>query len=150
MGSAAKRPFWLHQLAEYLMGGALVFSGLQSPEPAMPAIAGVLVLLNASVVKASAFSAFRLITRRVHRLLDPVLIGLTVVGAVQPFVSVESGTRVMMVAVAVVHGLVFVQSNYAERATREPVNAAGGRSEEFGRLAGRAVGSGVRRWRQRS
>ena len=29
-----KRPFWMHQLVEYILGGAMVATGLQSPSPA--------------------------------------------------------------------------------------------------------------------
>ncbi|MEJ7720363.1 MAG: hypothetical protein WKF58_07860 [Ilumatobacteraceae bacterium] len=36
----SRRPFWLHQLAEYLIGGMLVASGLQSPSPVVPAAIG--------------------------------------------------------------------------------------------------------------
>ena len=46
----ALRPFWLHQFAEYLLGLVLVAQGLQSPTPAVPALAGGLVLLNAALV----------------------------------------------------------------------------------------------------
>ena len=31
-----KRPFWMHQLVEYILGVALVASGTQSPEPLVP------------------------------------------------------------------------------------------------------------------
>ena len=51
MAERAMRPFWIHQLAEYLIGVALVAQGLQEKDPLVPAVAGVLVIVNASVVR---------------------------------------------------------------------------------------------------
>ena len=50
MPSATKRPFWLHQLAEYIVGGALLATGLQSSEPIVPVIVGLLIIVNTAVV----------------------------------------------------------------------------------------------------
>ena len=46
-----KRPFWLHQAAEYLLGAVLIAQGLQSPTPAVPAVAGGLIMANAAIVR---------------------------------------------------------------------------------------------------
>jgi hypothetical protein len=148
-GDPTKRPFWLHQIAEYLLGGSLVASGMQSPTPLVPSVIGALIVLNATMVKASAFSAFRAISRGVHRAIDPVLIAATVVGAAQPWIDVDSGSRVVLIGIAVVHGFIFAQSSFAERQRRQPVSTEGGRSTEIGRMAGRAVGAGVQQWRKR-
>ncbi|MGE0140810.1 MAG: hypothetical protein AB7R77_23650 [Ilumatobacteraceae bacterium] len=147
-----KRPFWMHQLAEYLLGGVLVAQGLQSPTPAMPAIAGGLILVNAAIVRGS-LSAFRVVGRSTHRVLDVVVIAVVLAFAALPTFDIESTTRVVMAAIALVMAFIWWQTSYAERTrTRAPISAEGGRSTEVGRLAGRAVGDGVnmiRRLRKR-
>ncbi|MDO8389404.1 MAG: hypothetical protein Q7V57_02865 [Actinomycetota bacterium] len=149
-----KRPFWMHQLVEYILGGALVATGMQSPQPLVPSVVGGVILLYAACTKG-AVSAFRLIHRRVHRVFDPVLIGLELAAALQPWVDVRNDTRVVMVGIAVVHAVVWWGSSFEEnvRLTRDEKVAArqqaaadapaGDRSTELGKKAGRAVGTGV-------
>jgi hypothetical protein len=149
----------MHQLVEYILGGALVASGLQSPTPLVPAVLGGVIMLHAAITKG-ALAAFRVIDRRLHRVLDPFVIGLCVVGALQPWVSVESSTRAIVLGIAVVHLVVFFGSSFTERtkapkATRTTAGAStqGGaaaapppgtdRSTDLGRSAGRVVGAGV-------
>lgn len=146
MADLGKRPFWMHQLAEYILGGALVASGLQSPTPAVPAVLGGVIMLHAAVTKG-ALAAFRVIGRRLHRTIDPVIIGAEIVAAVQPWISVENGSRVIIGGVAAVHLLVWAGSSFTER-TKQPVATAadgplGDRSADIGRTAGRVVGTGV-------
>jgi hypothetical protein len=145
MAEAGKRPFWMHQLVEYILGGALVASGLQSPTPLVPAALGGLIMLHSAITRG-ALAAFRVIDRRLHRSLDPVVIGLCVVGALQPWISVDNGTRIIILGIAAVHLVVFLGSSFEER-TKAPKQAAapkgGDRSTDIGRTAGRVVGSGV-------
>jgi uncharacterized membrane protein YhaH (DUF805 family) len=141
-----KRPFWMHQLVEYILGAALAAVGLQSPTPIMPALVGIVVILHAAITKAP-LSAFRVIGRRLHRVVDLGVIGFEVLAAIQPVVKVESATRGIMIAIAVVHLFVWWQTNYKERVklpkeARQPIDATG-RSGDIGRTAGRLVGSGV-------
>lgn len=140
----------MHQLVEYLLGGVLIAQGLQSPDPIAPAAAGALVVLNAATVRGGALSAFRLTTRSLHRVLDLVIIAAVVVLAAQPWIDVEAGVRLVMLAIAAVLGFVWWQSSFAERGRRGPgagsagTDAApGDRSTEIGRVAGRVVGGGV-------
>ena len=154
---AAKRPFWMHQLVEYILGGALVASGMQSPTPIAPAVVGGLLLLYAASTRG-ALSAFRLIDRRWHRLLDPLFVALEAVAAVQPWIETEPGARFVLGGIAVVHAVVWWGSTYTERAPRVDRRAAAqaavqaaldpearpDRSTELGRSAGRMVGSGVK------
>src|SRR5687768_12762272 len=97
----AKRAFWLHQLAEYLIGAVLVAQGLQSPTPALPAAAGGLVLINAAIAKGP-LGAFGVVGRRVHRVLDLLVIAATAVLAAQPLIDVEPTSRLVMGGVAAV------------------------------------------------
>lgn len=146
-----KRPFWLHQAVEYLLGAVLVAVGLQSPTPAVPAVVGGVVMVHAAVTRGP-LSAFRLIHRGTHRVVDVGVVALEVLAAAQPWISIEGGTRVVMAAITAVHGFVWWQTSYAERPTKQQraatraAQAASGvdRSTDIGRTAGRAVGQSVK------
>jgi hypothetical protein len=148
LAAGGKRPFWMHQLVEYILGGALVGSGLQSRTPTVPAVLGGLIMLNAALTKG-ALGAFRAFDRRVHKLLDPVVILVCIAGAVQPVFSVDNTTRLIILGITAVHIVVFLGSNFEERPKRGTKsskgarNAQADRSTELGKTAGRAVGSGV-------
>ena len=148
MAADGKRPFWAHQLVEYILGIALVASGLQSPTPIVPAVLGGFVLLYAAITRG-ALAAFRLIDRRVHRVADPVLVVVQVAAALQPWVSVDNATRIVMIGIAVVHLVVWLGSSFTQKAPRAKarVDPAADRSTEFGRSAGRMAAKGVRAFR---
>jgi hypothetical protein len=150
-----RRPFWMHQIVEYVLGVALIMTAVQQPEPAIPAMMGLLVLLNTSVAIGPA-GAFRLVPRGLHKQLDLVVIGLLFFMAAQPFWSVDSTGRMIMAAIGVVMLFIWFHSDFtapeqrkAERAARkaasDPVS-----SETVGKSAGRIVGEGVnsfKRWK---
>jgi len=133
----------MHQAVEYMLGGVLIAQGLQSPAPVAPSVAGLLVLANACTVRDGALSAFRLVSRAAHRIIDVVVIATVVLLAVQPWIEVDSGARIVMIALAAVMGFVWWQSSFAEKQRREAMIAEGGRSTEIGRRAGRLVGDGI-------
>ena len=134
----------MHQAAEYVLGAVLIAQGLQSPTPVMPSIAGGLIMANAAVVRGP-LAAFRGVSRAVHRVLDVVVVLAVVALAVQPWVSIEGTTRLMMVVMAGMMGFIGWQTNYAEKVKtrRGAITAADGRGREIGRVAGRLVGDGV-------
>ncbi len=143
----------MHQLVEYIFGAVLVAQGLQSPSPAMPALAGGLIMVNAAVVRGP-LAAFRVMSRSAHRIADLGVMGAVVAAAVQPFVEVDPGARLVMLGVTAALAFVWWQTNFAEKAPRArgAIGAEGGRSSEIGRLAGRAVGDGInvaKRFRKR-
>ncbi len=157
---AIKRPFWIHQLVEYLLGLALVSLGLQSPHPEVPAAMGLLVIVNAAIVRRAPLSAFRLVTKSQHRVLDVIVIAVLSLGAIQPWFESLTGDRVTIGGVAFIMGFVWMRSSFVDRSRSAaapvpgPVTPAGGepvsrppvgsdRSTEFGRSAGRAVGKGL-------
>lgn len=147
----ARRPFWIHQAVEYLLGIVLVMQGLQMPEPALPAIAGVVVLINAATA-VGPLSAFRLQPRRIHRIVDLVVIALLVAGAVQPWLGSDPATRGLLLIVAGVLAVVWWYTDFAERSQRRQrrLDQAGPRSEDIGRSAGRMAGNAVNAWRRRN
>lgn len=159
----AKRPFWLHQLAEYLLGLALVVVGLQSPTPAPPAVVGGVIIVHAAITKGP-FSAFQVIGRRTHRVIDIGVIAFAMLVAVQPIIYIDASTRMIIFGIALVHAFVWWQSNFMEKvrkqAAKEAAAAAAapqgaaptsgasprpatGRSADIGRTAGRIVGAGA-------
>jgi hypothetical protein len=76
------------------------------------------------------------------------VIGVLVVAAALPWLDVDNTSRLLMVIVAVILGVVWWNSSFEPPVTRtreQPVD----RSDAVGRLAGRAVGNTVkaaRRW----
>lgn len=161
-----KRPFWMHQLVEYLLGVALVSQGLQSTKPAIPTAVGLAILVNATVARGP-LSAFPRVPRPVHRVLDLVLLGAVVLGALATGDLVRPTMRWVMLGVAAAYAFIIWKSDYrtpvrrvvsprAGRATSTRVpraapteapavtppidRSAGDRSGELGRRAGRVTG----------
>lgn len=149
-----KRPFWMHQLVEYILGGALVASGLQSPEPLVPSVVGGLVVFHAAITKG-ALAAFQVLHRAVHRVIDPIIIAVEFAAAFQPWFEVDSGTGAILIAIAVVHLVVYLGSSFEQRvkAPKERSTAAapgrtGDTSTDIGRSAGRLAAAGVKAFRR--
>lgn len=90
-----RRPFWLHQLGEYLIAGVLVASAWYSPEPAVQATLGVLIFINAAFANGAA-GAFRIVNRTVHKLVDAVIIVLLLIAAVQDWVGIGTVGRIAL------------------------------------------------------
>lgn len=152
MVRTAKRPFWLHQIAEYAIGAALIGSGLQSPTPAVPAVVGGLVILNAASADGP-LRAFGKVARPRHRILDVVL----VLGAIGSLIlpGVDLGTRIVQACCIGVWVTVIVNSDYTPRrptpgsseSLDQGTSRSAGRPDELGRRAGRVAGSLVARAR---
>lgn len=138
----------MHQLVEYILGIALISQGVQSTRPLIPSVFGLLVMINASAV-AGPLSAFRVIPRPLHRLADFAIAGAMLVSAVAFNSSLESATQLTLVGVGAVMAFVAWRTNYAERVRRPAPAASQGRSDEIGRMAGRAAAGGVRLYRRR-
>lgn len=133
-----------------MLGIVLIMQGMQMPEPVLPALAGALVLVNTATA-IGPLGAFRLANRRVHRVADVVVMGVIVALAVQPWVAVDVGTRGIMLVVVAVLAVVWWFTDFAERVQRAQrrAAAAGPRSEQIGRSAGRLAGNAVSGWRRR-
>ena len=148
----AQRPFWMHQIVEYLIGLVLIGAAFQAPEPAVPAVMGAVVLGNTAIARGPA-SAFPLVGRRLHRWLDVVVMVLLVVAAFQPFFDVDSVGRLLLCGIAFVQFFIWLNSDFSERPDRKAAmrqrkedlreRLARPESEDLGRKAGRAVGGGV-------
>jgi hypothetical protein len=97
----AQRPFWMHQVVEYLIGLVLIGASFQAPKPAVPAVMGMLIMLNTAIAKGPA-SAFPLVGRTVHRWLDVVVMLLLVAALFQPAFDVDSTGRLLLGAISFV------------------------------------------------
>ncbi len=145
-------------MVEYLLGIALISAAIQMPQPAVPALLGLLIILNAAIAKGAA-GAFRLAGKRVHQQLDVVVMVALIAGAVQPWVSIDNTSRLLLGAVAFVLWFVWFHTDFTENVPRAERKAAAktvkaeaprATSEDIGRGAGRVVGSGVnslKRWK---
>jgi hypothetical protein len=150
-----QRPFWMHQIVEYILGIALVMTAVQQPDPTVPALMGLVILLNASIAIGPA-GAFRLVPRRLHKHLDLVVMAMLLIAAVQPWVSIDSSGRIVMFGICIVMFFIWFHSDFTERADRSAAKAARkaaatpADSEQIGKTAGRYVGHGVnsfKRWK---
>ena len=151
---APKLPFWIHQVIEYGIGALLAYQAIHSPQPVVPLLAGVAVILLAATADGPA-ACFPVVSRPVHRVLDViVLVGLLVVAAV--FGDEMGGAgQILLVLGAVSLGVLTLRSDYrpksarakAEQPTAQDVGSD--RAESIGRGAGRLVGRGVQEYRRR-
>ena len=150
MPESGKRSFWLHQLAEYIVGGAMLASGLQSPQPLVPAIVGSLILLNTAIVDAP-FGAFRLVGRRLHRILDYIVLGLAVVACAAP--GMDVATRLVQILIVIVFAVVVWRTDYSalKPKVKQPISATPeGKADEIGRFAGHTAGTWASKIRDKS
>lgn len=138
MADRAMRPFWIHQLVEYLVGIALITQGIQDPEPLLPTAAGVLILVNAAAVRGP-MGAFKFIGRSVHRWLDVVVAAALATAALQPWVPIEFTGRAILLGVLVPLGFLWWYTDWEERTGRRRRRTEQGsqRSDDIGRSAGR-------------
>lgn len=123
----AMRPFWMHQLVEYVIGACFVSTAIPSSTPVIPIVLGGLVIVNAAVATGPA-GAFRLIHRQVHRLFDVAIIAATVLASIQPVYAVQNSTRAIMLLLALVLGFVWWNTDFATRNERKERRSAGPRS----------------------
>jgi hypothetical protein len=106
------RGFWLHQFVEYAIAGGLVMMSAQLKEPTIPVVIGIIMLINTAVTDG-ILSAFKWISRPVHRLIDWLII---VACLVLSFVAdLETNGRLALLGVGVVLGVVALGTNYAKR-----------------------------------
>lgn len=144
-GGRVRRPFWIHQIVEYLIGLILVVQGLQAPDPLIPSLAGVAVLVNVAIVRGP-LGAFRIVGKSMHRRLDALVVVVLIVAALQPWVSIDSTGRVMIGLAGLMLGVVLALTDYSD------VPAVSITGERIGRSAGRWAGvvAGQVRARQRN
>ncbi|MFM1839128.1 MAG: hypothetical protein RIS37_394 [Actinomycetota bacterium] len=106
------RGFWLHQLVEYFIGGGVVMMSAQLQEPTVPAVMGLIILANAAIADG-VLSAFKWISRGIHRLIDWLII---VACLVLSFIAdIETNGRLVLLGVGLVLGIIVLGTNFAKR-----------------------------------
>jgi hypothetical protein len=140
-----KRPFWLHQVVDYILGIVLMAQASEAPKPLVPLIVGFLVLVNAACVDGP-IAAFRGLARKHHRIVDILLLLVVFAVGISGY-GLKSSNKVAFICVAVLWVVVILNSNYAEKVKRKKL-APDERSEAVGKMAGRAVAGGVNSWRR--
>ena len=159
---APKFPFWMHQALEYLFGVLIAAQAIHADNEALPAVAGAVLVLLAATADGP-FGAFRIVSRRAHRIVD--LAAAAALGVVAVLARHEGATVVGLVAAgAVVLVMLVLRTDFRPRpvraprrviamsrrggdpadAGRGPAGASGGRSDRIGRAAGRAAATGIR------
>ena len=110
--SSQGRGFWLHQLVEYAIAIALIMMSAQTRQPLVPALFGVALLINVAVVDG-VMSAFKFVSRRVHRFIDWLIIIGCLVAAV--IVEIDSTGRVALLGVGLVLAVISLGTNFAKK-----------------------------------
>ncbi len=144
--SAQGRPYWLHQVAEYIVGLVLLLMITRAHGDAAPLLAagGVLVLVNVAISGPPA-GCVRMVSRPVHRWTDVAVVAALVA---IPIVLRERTTSTVwftMIGCAVVLLVVRLTTNYAVRPARQPMPPISNIAKASPRALGRALGKAQRR-----
>jgi hypothetical protein len=107
-----RRPFWLHQIGEYLIAAVLIASAWYSPEPLVQAILGALIITNAAFADGPA-GAFPIVDRRIHKWFDVVIMGLLILAALQGWVDVDTTGRIALPTMAVLMFVLWFNTDFA-------------------------------------
>jgi FtsH-binding integral membrane protein len=141
-----KRPFWIHQLVDYILGIVLMAQANEAPKPIVPLVVGLVVLINAACVDGP-LAAYKGLSRPRHRIADIVLTVIVLAIGIAGY-GLKGSNQTTFIAVAILWAVVILGTNYTPKAKREkiPRNQL---STEAGKVAGRAVAGGINSWRGR-
>jgi hypothetical protein len=154
---STKLAFWIHQLVEYAVGLLLAYQAIHSPKPVIPVLAGLVVIVLAATADGPA-AAWRVVPRRVHRVLDIVVALGLVAAAILLGDQVGGAGQIILAVGALAMGMLILRSDYRPRRPRSTTKtvegatpmSSGDRAEVFGRSAGRFVGRSVQAYRRRN
>lgn len=139
--ATTKRSFWLHQICEYVVAGFLASAATQSSQPFPLALLALLVLFNAAIVEGPV-SAFQWVSRRVHRVLDVVIIVSMLATAL--LTDLNASSRITVIGLTLLLAMVVIGTNYAKSEprlrARSTSDSRSDRTEEFAKSAGRTAG----------
>jgi len=110
--SSLGRGFWLHQIVEYLIAAALILMSAQSRHPFVLATFGVVLLINVTVVDG-ALSAYKLISRSVHRVIDWLYVVALIAGSF--VLDVDQSTRTTLFGVGIAIIVIALTTNYTKK-----------------------------------
>lgn len=118
------RPFWMHQIVEYVIGASFISAAIPSSTPVIPIVLGVIVLINSAIAIGPA-GAFRVVHRQVHRVIDLAIMGLILLAAIQPMYELDNTTRALIIALGLVMAFVWWNSDFATREQRKQRRRSG-------------------------
>ena len=155
-------PFWIHQVVEYLLGALLLTQAIQTSRPLIPVLLGLAVILLAATADGPV-AAFRIVPRPLHRVLDLVVLATIVVAGV--VFRDELGTAGLVFTVLAAAGLagLVIRTDYRAKPRRTkpvvapvvdeaqpppPPTGPVSKAERMSRAAGRALGRGIKSYRE--
>jgi hypothetical protein len=144
--SAQGRPYWLHQIAEYVVGLILLLLISRADSDAVPLLAAgcALVLINTAISGPPA-GCLHLVGRRVHRWTDVAVIVALVVIPIVFHERTSTNVWFTMIGCAVVLLVVRLTTNYSVKPKREPMPPLSDIAKASPRALGRAIGKAQRR-----
>ena len=108
----AGRGFWLHQIVEYLIAAALILMSAQSEYPIVTSAFGITLLINVTITDGP-LSAYKIISRQVHRIIDWLYVVALIVGAIA--LDIDQSTRTTLFGVAIALVVIALTTNYTKR-----------------------------------
>ena len=109
---SAGRGFWLHQIVEYLIAAALILMSAQSDYPIVTSAFGIGLLINVTITDGP-LSAYKIISRQVHRIIDWLYVVALIVGAIA--LEIDQSTRTTLFGVAIALVVIALTTNYTKR-----------------------------------
>ena len=106
------RGFWLHQIVEYLIAAALILMSAQSEYPIVTSAFGITLLINVTITDGP-LSAYKIISRQVHRIIDWLHVVALIVGAIA--LEIDQSTRTTLFGVAIALVVIALTTNYTKR-----------------------------------
>ena len=106
------RGFWLHQIVEYLIAAALILMSAQSEYPIVTSAFGITLLINVTITDGP-LSAYKIISRQVHRIIDWLYAVALIVGAIA--LDIDQSTRTTLFGVAMALVVIALTTNYTKR-----------------------------------
>ena len=110
--SSLGRSFWLHQIVEYLIAAALILMSAQSRHLFVLVAYGIALLINVTVVDGP-FSAYKLMSRSIHRVLDWLFVVALFAGALM--LDVDQATRTTLFGVGLAIVVIALTTNYTKK-----------------------------------
>ena len=106
------RGFWLHQIVEYLIAAALILMSAQSEYPIVTSAFGIALLINVTITDGP-LSAYKIISRQVHRIIDWLYVVALIVGSIA--LDIDQSTRTTLFGVAIALVVIALTTNYTKR-----------------------------------
>ena len=109
------RGFWLHQIVEYLIAAALILMSAQSDYPIVTSGFGIALLINVTITDGP-LSAYKIISRLVHRIIDWLYVVALIVGEI--VLDTDQSTRTTLFGVAIALVVIALSTNYTKKVFR--------------------------------